>query len=137
MKYWVIKSEADAYSWDTFVKEKVTSWTGIRNYQACNNLALMKIGDLAFFYHSVDERKIVGIAKVVKEAYIDPTADNPRWLTVDVAVVKPVKKPVDLALLKSMRELSETKIVKQGRLSVSELSKKQFDLILKLAQTTV
>lgn len=135
MQYWIIKSEPETYSWKTFVKEKKTSWTGVRNYEACNNIAKMRPGDLMFFYHSGANPCIVGIAKVAGEAYPDPTADNPRWLTVDVQVIKAVKVPVDLALIKAVPELQSIKLVKQGRLSVSELDKRQFDLILTLAQT--
>lgn len=135
MNYWIIKSEAETYSWDAFVEEKKTSWTGVRNYQARNNLSKMKRGDLMFFYHSGGERKIVGVAKLVEEAYPDPTAKDPGWVTVDVQVVKPVKVPVSLSLIKTVPELQAIKLVKQGRLSVSELSKKEFELILTLSQT--
>ena len=132
MNYWIIKSEPDAYSWDTLVKDKKTPWNGVRNYQARNNMALMKIGDLALYYHSGDERQVVGIARVVKEAYPDHTADDPRWIMVDVEPVKPVKNPIPLKLLKEIPELKNTKIIKQPRLSVSPLTKKEYDLILTL-----
>ncbi|MEK7672273.1 MAG: EVE domain-containing protein [Patescibacteria group bacterium] len=137
MNYWIIKSEPATYSWDNLVKDKKTFWNGVRNYMARNNLAKMKVGDLAFFYHSGDERQIVGIARIIKEAYPDPSADDPRWVMVDVEAVKPVTKPVELKLIKEIPELKNIHLVRQGRLSVSEINKKEFDVILTLAQTTL
>lgn len=134
MNYWIIKSEPDAYSWDTFVKDGKTFWNGIRNYQARNNMLAMKKGDLALFYHSGTERRVMGIAKVVKEAYPDHTADDPQWIMVDIEMVKPVRKNVDLKTIKEVPELQQTRLVKQGRLSVSPLTKKQYDLILALTR---
>lgn len=135
MNYWVIKSEPQAYSWETFCKEKKTFWNGVRNFQARNNMVKMKVGDLALFYHSGGECRVMGIAKVIKEAYPDHTADDPRWMMVDVEVLKPLKKPVHLHLIKEISELSEIKLVRQARLSVSEIDKKSFELILKLGKT--
>lgn len=132
MNYWVIKSEPAAYSWETFVKEKVSSWDGVRNYQARNNMMKMKIGDLLLFYHSNGAREVVGLAEVVKESYPDHTADDPRWVMVDVKALKPFKKPVPLALIKEIPELANIKLVRQSRLSVGEIDKKSFELILKL-----
>lgn len=135
MNYWIIKSEPQAYSWDTLVKEKRTFWNGVRNYQARNNMAKMRVGDLAFFYHSGAERQIVGIARIVKKSYPDPTADDPRWVMVDVEPVKPLKKPIPLSLIKEIPELKDIKLVRQPRLSVSEINKKEFNLLLELAVT--
>ena len=137
MHYWIIKSEPATYSWDTLVKDKKTFWNGVRNYMARNNLAKMKVGDLAFFYHSGDERQIVGIARIIKEAYPDPSADDPRWVMVDVEAVKPLNKPVELKLIKEVPELKNIHLVRQGRLSVSEVNKKEFDIILALANTSI
>lgn len=135
MQYWIIKSEPSTYSWDTFVKEKKTFWNGVKNYEARNNLAKMKSGDLAFFYHSGDERKIVGIAKVLSEAYPDHTAKDPGWVMVDVQAVKPLASSVELGMVKAVPELQQTKFVKQGRLSVSEITEKEFKIILNLGKT--
>lgn len=136
-QYWIIKSEPAAYSWSSFLEEKIAHWDGVRNYQARNNLSKMKVGDLAFFYHSVTERKVVGVAKVIKEAYPDTTTDDPRWVMVDFKPVMALKNPVSLDLIKEVPELGELKLVKQGRLSVSEITKKEFKLILKLGQTII
>src|SRR3954466_5446476 len=100
MNYWLIKSEPSAYSWEEFKKDKKTAWTGVRNYAARNNLRDMKKGDLAFFYHSNEGIEIVGIAKVLKEAYQDPTSKEPAWLAVDFAPFKSFKKPVSLERIK-------------------------------------
>lgn len=135
MGYWIIKTEPSTYSWDTFVKEKKTFWNGVKNYQARNNLAKMKVDDLAFFYHSGDERKIVGIAKIIKEAYPDHTAKDPGWVMVDIEMVKPVVRPVELGLIKATPELQTIHLVRQGRLSVSEINEKEFKIILQLAET--
>ncbi len=117
------------------MKEKKTFWNGVRNYQARNNLAKMKVGDLAFFYHSGAERKILGIARIIKEAYPDHTADDPRWVMVDVAAVKALNSAVSLSLIKEVPELKNIKLVRQGRLSVSEIDKKEFEIILSLGKT--
>src|SRR6185436_2307528 len=101
MNYWLVKSEPDAYSWDMLVKDGKTFWNGVRNYQARNNLKEMKKGDLVFFYHSNEGKDIVGIAKVVKEAYQDPTTDDARWVVVDLAPEKPLKKSVTLETVKA------------------------------------
>ncbi|MCX6734542.1 MAG: EVE domain-containing protein [Candidatus Peregrinibacteria bacterium] len=129
MQYWILKTEPATYSWDTFLKEKKTFWNGVRNYQARNNLSKMKVGDLCFFYHSGEERRIMGVAKVTREAHPDNLTDDIRWVMVDVEPVKPLRKPVSLSLIKEVPELQHIKLVRQSRLSVSELSKEEFNLI--------
>jgi len=133
MAHWLIKSEPSVYSWDMFVKDKKTSWTGVRNAQAAINLKAMKTGDLCFFYHSNEGKEIVGIAKVTKTAYIDPTDKAGKAVTVDVAPVEPVKKPVTLADIKADPKFKELGLVRQSRLSVSLVSDEHWKLILKMA----
>ena len=101
MNYWLIKSEPEKYSWEKFNQDGRTFWDGVRNYAARNNLRAMKEGDLAFFYHSNEGKEIVGIAKVVRESYQDPTIDDPNWLVVDFAPVEKLKKPVTLEQIKA------------------------------------
>ncbi len=133
MAHWLIKSEPSAYSWDMFVKDKKTSWTGVRNAQAAINLKAMKAGDLCFFYHSNDGKEIVGIAKVTKTAYLDPTDKAGKAVAVDVAPVEPVKQPVTLAAIKADPKFKELGLVRQSRLSVSPVSDEHWKLILKMA----
>jgi predicted RNA-binding protein with PUA-like domain len=135
MNYWLVKSEPETYSWQQLVKDGKTAWTGVRNYTARINLRAMKKGDLVFFYHSGEEKSVVGISRVEKEFYPDPTAEEGDWSCVDLAAVKPVAKPVTLAQIKGDKILRETKLATQGRLSVSPLTKPQFDQTLKLAET--
>lgn len=138
MNYWILKSEPGAYSWETLVREKKTPWNGVRNYQARNNLAAMKVGDLALFYHSGSERRVVGIVRVVRESYPDhTTVDDPRWVMVDIEPVKPLMTPVMLSIIKEVPALAQTKLVRQARLSVSPATKKEFEIILKLGSTEV
>jgi predicted RNA-binding protein with PUA-like domain len=137
MNYWIAKSEPEAYSWQQLVKDGKTAWTGVRNFTARNNLRAMKKDDIVLFYHSGEEKSVVGISRVEKEFYPDPTADEGDWACVDLAAVKPVTKPVSLAQIKSDKVLRETKLAKQGRLSVSPLTKAEFDQMLKLAETNV
>jgi predicted RNA-binding protein with PUA-like domain len=137
MNYWLAKSEPEAYSWQQLVKDGKTAWTDVRNFTARNNLRAMKKGDLVFFYHSGEEKSIVGLARVAKEFYPDPTAEEGDWSCVDLVPVKPMAKPVTLAQIKGDKVLLETKLVKQGRLSVSPLTKAQFERMLKLAETKV
>jgi predicted RNA-binding protein with PUA-like domain len=137
MNYWLAKSEPEAYSWQQLVKDGNTAWTGVRNFTARNNLRAMKKGDLVFFYHSGEEKSVVGLAHVAKEFYPDPTAEEGDWSCVDLAPVKPMAKPVTLAQIKGDKVLLETKLVKQGRLSVSPLTKAQFERMLELAETKV
>lgn len=129
MKHWLVKSEPEVYSWDQFVKDKKTYWDGVRNYQARNNMREMEMGDLVIFYHSGDERSAVGIAEVVKTAYQDPTTEDEAWVVVDLKPVRPLKNPVTLATIKSTQGFENIALVKQGRLSVLPLTKKEFELI--------
>ena len=133
MAYWLIKSEPSGYSWDQLVKDKKTSWTGVRNFQAQINLKAMKVGDRAFFYHSNEGKEIVGIAEVVKTAYPDSTDKEGKSVTVDFKAVEPVKKPVTLAEIKADPKFKELKLVRQSRLSVSPVSDEHWKLLTKMA----
>jgi predicted RNA-binding protein with PUA-like domain len=135
MQYWLVKQEPEDYSWADFVEDGRTAWTGVRNFQARNNLRAMKEGDLVLFYHSVSEKQVVGIARVKKEAYPDPTATEGDWASVDLVPVKPLRKSVTLESIKSDQILKQMPLVKQSRLSVTGLSKEQFARILKLGET--
>lgn len=135
MNYWLVKSEPFKYSWDQFVKDKKAVWDGVRNYAARNNMRAMKKGDLAFFYHSNEGLEIVGIAKVIKEAYQDPTTDDTAWSVVEFAPFKALKHPVTLAQIKADKQLAEMQIVKLSRLSVSAVKPHEFDHILALSET--
>lgn len=132
MQHWLVKSEPVKYSWEKFNKDGRTFWDGVRNYQARNNLREMKEGDLVLFYHSNDGKEVVGIAKVVKEAYQDPTTTDLNWLVVDLAPVETLKKPVTLEVIKADEQLKNVGLVKQGRLSVMGLKREEFDRILEL-----
>jgi len=133
MKYWLLKSEPDAWSWDNQVKEGASMWDGVRNYQARNNLKEMKKNDLCFFYHSVTEKSIVGIVKVVKEYYPDPTDITDRFVVVDVKATKKLKNPVSLDQIKENNKLQDMALVKQSRLSVMPLKKTEWDIIIKMS----
>ena len=133
MKYWLLKSEPSAWSWDNQVKEGASMWDGVRNYQARNNLKEMKKNDLCFFYHSVTERSIVGIVKVVKEYYPDPTDKTERFVVVDVKATKKLKNPVSLDQIKENSKLKDIALVKQSRLSVMPLKKTEWDIIIKMS----
>lgn len=133
MAHWLIKSEPSVYGWAQLVKEKKTSWTGVRNAQASINLKAMKVGDRCFFYHSNDGKEIVGIAEVVKAAYPDPTDKAGKAVTVDVKAVEPVKTPVTLAAIKADPRLKDFGLVRQSRLSVVPVSDEQWKMILKMA----
>lgn len=126
MNYWLIKSEPSVYGWEQLKTDKKTEWTGIRNYAARNNLRDMKKGDLAFFYHSNEGQEIVGIAKVVKEHYQDPTTEETAWLAVDVAPHKALKKPVSLATLKKDPFFKNMDLVRLGRLSTGKVTEDEF-----------
>ena len=130
MNYWLIKSEPNTYSWDDFVKLKRDHWDGVRNYQARNNLQAMKKGDLALFYHSVNEKSVVGIAEVVKEFYPDPTTTDDRWVVVDVVPKQKLKNPVTLSQIKGDERLQEMVLVKNSRLSVQPVRKEEFDIVV-------
>jgi predicted RNA-binding protein with PUA-like domain len=135
MNYWLVKSEPESYSWTTFVKDRKTAWTGVRNFAARLHLRAMKSGDRVFFYHSGEEKSVVGLARVVKEFYSDPTAEDGDWSCVDLASDKALAKPVTLATIKADKMLKEMVLAKQSRLSVSPVTKAQFDRLLKLAET--
>ena len=137
MNYWLAKSEPETYSWQQLVKDGKTAWTGVRNFTARNNIRAMKKNDLVLYYHSGEEKSVVGLARVEKEVYPDPTADEGDWSCVDLAALKPVTKPVTLAQVKADKILRETKLATQGRLSVSPLTKAQFERMMVLAETKV
>ena len=132
MNYWLVKSEPGTYSFQELVKDGSTSWTGVRNYAARINLKGMKKGDLVLFYHSGDESAVVGISKVKKEFYPDPTATDGEWFTVDLEKQKALKKPVTLAQVKAEKKLKDTALVRIGRLSVQPLKKEEFDLMVEM-----
>lgn len=134
MNYWLVKSEPHKYSWDDFEKVKKDVWDGVRNYQARNNLTDMREGDLVLFYHSGDDRCVMGISKVVKESYQDPTTDDSRWVSVDLEVVEKLPNSVSLKQVKSDERLLNIALVKQSRLSVMPLKSEEFDIILEMAQ---
>jgi predicted RNA-binding protein with PUA-like domain len=133
MNYWLVKSEPSVYGWDTFVKEKQTAWTGVRNYAARIHLNTMKKGDAVLFYHSNEGMEIAGIAKVVKEAYRDPTTDDERWVAVDIKVLKKLKHPVSLTQIKHDKRLQEMALVRLGRLSVQPVTQKEWKIIMAMA----
>lgn len=133
MRYWLLKSEPSAYSWDRLVKDGRTEWSGVRNFQARANLKAMKTGDRAFFYHSNEGLAIVGIAEIVKEAYPDPSDKTGRFVMVDVKPVQPVKTPVTLAQVKAEPKLADFKLVRQSRLSVVPVAPEEWRLICKMA----
>lgn len=134
MNYWLAKSEPFKYSWDDFLKDGSTYWDGVRNYQARNNLKAMKVKDKVFFYHSNEGLQVVGVAEVIKEHYQDPTTDDQRWVVVDLKPVDTLKNPVTLAQIKEEPSLKEISLVRQGRLSVMALKKKEFDKIVKMSK---
>lgn len=133
--YWLVKQEPEAYSWSDFMKDGGTQWTGIRNFQARNNLRAMKTGDVVFFYHSVSEKQVVGVAKVSKEHFPDPTATEGDWSAVELKPVKPLKTPVTLEQIKADKALADMPLIKQSRLSTMELNGAQAERLLKLGQT--
>lgn len=130
MNYFLVKSEPHKYSWEKFKEDKYTMWDGVRNYQARNNLKEMKKGDLVLYYHSNEGKEVVGIAKVVKSFYQDPTTSDPNWVVVDLEPVQDFKKPVTLAEIKADKQLENISLVKQGRLSVMTLKVEEFDRIV-------
>ena len=133
MKYWLLKSEPDTWSWENQVKEGPSMWDGVRNYQARNNLKEMKKNDLCFFYHSVTERNVVGIVKVVKEHYPDPTDKTRRFVVVDVKAINKLKNPVSLNHIKESKKLKNIALIKQSRLSVMPIKKIEWEEIIKLS----
>ena len=133
MAYWLVKSEPSAYSWDQLVKDKQTDWTGVRNYAARIHLRSMKKGDEVLFYHSNEGLEIVGIAKVVKKAYQDPTTDETAWVAVDLKPFKKLKNPVTMETIKKDKRLKDMALVRIGRLSVQPVSDKEWKVIMELA----
>ena len=132
MAYWLVKSEPFKYSCDQFVKDKQTFWDGVRNYAARNNLREMKKGDEVLFYHSNEGTEIVGIAKVAKEAYQDPSTDETNWVVVDLKPVKKIKKPVTLSQVKADDRLKNMALVRLGRLSVQPVTDQEWNVIMEL-----
>jgi|ERR1017187_1859719 predicted RNA-binding protein with PUA-like domain len=137
MNYWLVKSEPEAYSWTQFVKEGRTAWTGVRNFAARNNLRAMKTGDPVFFYHSGEEKSVVGLARVAGESYPDPTAEEGDWSAVDLVPVKTLARPVALSQIKADKILQEMKLAKESRLSVSPVTREQFTCLLELSETKI
>ncbi|MBL0328513.1 MAG: EVE domain-containing protein [Bacteroidetes bacterium] len=135
MQHWLVKSEPFKYSWEQFLKDKKAVWDGVRNYAARNNMRAMKKGDLVFFYHSNEGLNIVGIAKVVKEAYQDPTTDDTAWSVVEIAPFKTLKRPLSLAEIKADAQLKDIQLVRLSRLSVAAIKVEEFDRILALSET--
>ena len=131
-QYWLVKSEPETYSWDDLVRDKRTAWTGVRNYAARLHLKAMQPGDEVFFYHSGEAKSIVGTAKVTKAAFPDTTADEDGWVAVELAAVKPLKRPVTLAQIKAEPSLKDMKLVRESRLSVSPVKPAEWALIKKL-----
>jgi predicted RNA-binding protein with PUA-like domain len=129
---WMVKQEPETYSWDDFVSDGRTDWTGVRNFQARNNLRQMKVGDRVLFYHSGTGKCVVGIAEVAKAAYADPTADDPQWVAVDLKPVKPLKESVPLAAIRQNAKLANLALIRQSQLSVMPLTKEEFDTIIKM-----
>jgi predicted RNA-binding protein with PUA-like domain len=132
--YWLVKSEPNAYSWDDLVAEGKTSWTGVRNFTARNNLRSMRVGDEVLFYHSVTDKAVVGVAKVVRAAYLDPTAKEGDWSTVDLGPGKPLRRPVTLEQIKATPRLKKISLVRQSRLSVHALNPAEFREIVGLSR---
>ena len=133
MAYWLVKSEPSSYSWDQFEKDGQTIWNGVRNYAARNHLKAMKKGDEVFFYHSNEGLNIVGIAKVVKEAYQDPTTDEPAWVVVDLKASKKLKRPVSLEDIKKEKRLKNMALLRISRLSVQPVTKEEWKVIMELS----
>jgi predicted RNA-binding protein with PUA-like domain len=135
MAYWLFKSEPGAWSWEDQVRDGTAEWDGVRNYQACNNMKAMKKGDLGFFYHSVNEKQVVGIVEIAKEYYPDPTDKSERFGMVDVKAIRPFKRPVTLAEIKGEPRLEEVALVRQSRLSVMPIEDEHWKLICAMGET--
>lgn len=132
MNYWLVKQEPEAYSFDDLIKDGKTDWTGVRNFQARNNLKAMKTGDKVLFYHSVSEKSVIGLAEVSREEFTDPTDE--KWIAVEIKPVEKFAKPVSLEQIKAEKTLENIALIKQSRLSVMPLTKKEYDTILKLTK---
>jgi predicted RNA-binding protein with PUA-like domain len=128
--FWMVKQEPETYSWEDFVREGRTDWTGVRNYQARNNLRKMTIGDRVLFYHSGRDKAVVGVAEVLKGAYPDPSVDDPQWVAVDLKPVRPLTTPVPLASIRYDKRLSGLPLIRQSQLSVMALTKDEFEIIV-------
>jgi predicted RNA-binding protein with PUA-like domain len=128
--HWMVKQEPDAYSWHDLVRDEKTDWTGVRNYQARNNLREMKTGDRVLFYHSGKDKAVVGVAEVVKSAYPDPTSDDPQWVAIDIKPVKEFARPVPLPAIRYDKRLSGLPLIRQSQLSVMPLTKDEFDVLV-------
>jgi predicted RNA-binding protein with PUA-like domain len=135
MNYWLMKTEPSTFSWDDLVRDKKTGWDGVRNFQARNNLKAMKKGDLAFIYHSMDDKAVVGIAKITKENYPDPKDKD--WVAVEISPEKKLKRPVTLAEVKADKRLTDMVLVKSSRLSVQPVTAAEFDMIVALSEKKV
>jgi len=135
--YWLVKSEPFKYSWDQFIQDGQTFWDGVRNYAARNNLKAMKKGDLVLWYHSNEGVEIVGVAKVIKEHYQDPTTDEDAWVVVDLKPVKKLKKTVPLTVVKSDSRLANMALVRLGRLSVQPVTPAEWHIVMELSETTI
>ncbi len=133
--HWLVKSEPFKYSWDDFVRDGSTYWDGVRNAQARNNLQAMHVGDLALYYHSQEGKEVVGVARVTRAAYPDPTSDDPRWVVVDFEPIRPLKQPVSLVEVRADAQLRGIPLVRQSRLSVMPIERPAFERILALGKT--
>jgi len=136
MNYWLLKSEPETYPWETLVKDGIAVWDGVRNYQARNNLRLMKVGDLALFYHSGNQKQVVGICKVSKEHYPEPGQESIKWVVVEVTPVKPLPKPVTLGAMKAEPKLGNLALLRHTRLSVVPMSHEEFYTIVELGNSS-
>ena len=132
LQYWLVKQEPEAYSWDDLVRDGGTEWTGVRNFQARNNLRQMKVGDRVLFYHSGEQKAVVGVAQVARAGYPDPTADDGEWVAVDIKASKPLRAPVPLSTIKVEPKLANILLVRQSRLSVMPVTKDEFETIVAL-----
>ena len=130
--FWLVKQEPETYSWDDLVRDGHTDWTGVRNFQARNNLRKMKAGDAVLFYHSGASKSVVGIAEVARSGYPDPTADDAQWVAVDIKPLKPLKEPVSLAAMRDNPKLANFLLIRQSRLSVMPATKAEFETIVKM-----
>ncbi|MEM9446728.1 MAG: EVE domain-containing protein [Verrucomicrobiota bacterium] len=134
VSYWLVKQEPESYPFSQLLKDKKTMWEGVRNYQARNNLRAMNKGDQVLFYHSVKEKQVVGLCQVIKEAYPDPTAPDQDWSVVEIKPIRALKRPVSLAEIKATPMLKDIALIKQSRLSVMPIKKREFDKILVLSE---
>jgi predicted RNA-binding protein with PUA-like domain len=132
--YWLVKQEPEGYSWDDLVRDRGTEWTGVRNFQARNNLRQMKVGDRVLFYHSGEQKAVVGIAQVAKASYPDPSSDEAQWVAVDIKPLKPLREPVSLAEIKAEAKLGNMLLVRQSRLSVMPVTREEFETFVALGE---